>query len=127
MERFKWYAAQALIAMGHKAHPTTEVENWDGINSDDNDDEAVTLNGHALDSLEGVEAAFDYLNDDYNDGWISRSIDDTNLFIISRYRTVQHMGTLLDAHAAGDIQIVRVGAKRHSGEVRTEVVISNAE
>lgn len=107
--------------MGADNHVTTTVE--EGNNND-----VRMLNSSPLDSLEGVEAAFDYLNDDYNDGYIGRSMDGERVIIISRYRSLQHMEALLDAsHGSEGIRVDNVTATQHGGEVRTKVEIVGAE
>lgn len=105
------------IAMGADNHVTTVPKNAEN-------DEPRMLNSSPLDSLEGVEGAFAHLDDDYNDGYIGRSMDGERVIIISRYRSLQHMGTLLDAsHGSEGIRVDTVTAANHSGEVRTKVEV----
>lgn len=106
--------------MGADNHPTTKVE------TDDNQDAVPSVNGHALDGLAGVEAAFGYLKKDYNDGHITRTIDGESIVIRSRYRGFQHMDALLDAHAsdATPVTLVDATAEKFNGEVRTRVELT---
>ena len=66
---------------------------------------AVKVNGSPLDSLDGIEGAFGYLGKAYNDGAINRNLDGSRVIITSRSSRFQHLDSLLDAHAAGDIRI----------------------
>jgi len=103
--------------MGADNHVTTVP-----TNAENND--VRMLNSSPLDSLEGVEAAFDYLNEDYNDGFIGRSMDGERVIIISRYRSLQHMNALLDAsHGSEGIRVENLTAAKHGGEVRTKVEV----
>lgn len=104
--------------MGTQPHPTVEVV-------EDETKNVPEVNGHALDSLAGVEAALDYLTDDYNDGYITRTVGEDRLVVFSRYRKFEHMDSLLDAHASDDtpVQVVDVGAREFNGEYRTAVTI----
>lgn len=93
-------------------------EAMDGSTAD-----APTVNGHALDSVDGVRRAFDYLSDDYNDGDIYdiSTLDGSDgVKIESRSSRFQHMSSLLDARCAGHIRLTDIHAN-HEGGLTIEV------
>lgn len=65
--------------------------------NDDSESNAPVLNGHALDSLDGVEAALGYLKKTYNDGNLVRR-DDGSMIITARGSKFQYMEHFLKAH-----------------------------
>jgi len=83
---------------------------------------APTVNGHALDSVEGVRGAFAYLSNDYNDGDIYdiSTLDGRDgVAIESRSARFQHMRALLDARDGGYVRLTDIHALQ--GSLRIEV------
>lgn len=97
--------------MGADNHPTVQVQ-------DDNN--VPSVNGHELDSLEGVEAAFEYLTKDYNDGDITRNLDGDRVLVTARGARFQHLGHVLEAHEGGHVTLVDAYAT-HDGRQRIEI------
>lgn len=85
--------------------------------------EPPTVNGVALDSIEGVRRAFDYLDDDYNGGDIYKLATLTGneaVAIESRSPSFQHMSSLMDARCGGFIEIGPITAM-NDGRLKIEV------
>lgn len=97
-------------------HPTTKVTS-----------DAPTVNNAELDSLEGVEDAFAYLGDDYNDGHITRNLGGDRVLLISRYNRLEHFDALMDAHAEGFINVEDAQVVTHQGERRLKVQVAEGE
>lgn len=89
----------------------------------DDSNDAPIVNGHALDSLEGVMKAFNHLTEEYNDGdmyEISTLSGDDAVAIESRRSSFQHMGRLLDARCGGYVDVPVIKAQR-DGTLKIEV------
>lgn len=77
----------------------------------DDGNDAPIVNGHALDSVEGVRKALSYLSNDYNDGDlvdISTLSGDDGVAIKSRHTKFEHLDSLLDAQCGGYINITSI-------------------
>jgi len=109
--------------MGADNHPTVVPSN-----AEEQSANIPSVNGHALADLEGVEAAFDYLNKDYNDGDIARNLDGTRVLVTARARRFQHLDHLLDLHASEDtpVYVADVYAT-HDGRQRVELADASEE
>lgn len=88
--------------------------------------DAPELNGVQLTSLEAVEEAFSHLADDYNSGEIKRTLGGEHVILWSRYRSCEHMSTLLEASEwDGGITIVDVYPDKLDGEWRTKIKLTS--
>lgn len=83
-------------------------------------DDIPTVNGAALDSLDGVEDAFGYLGKDYNSGNITRNLDGSRVLVTSRRGRFQHIESVLAAHTDGHIRLADLYATG-DGRQRLEI------
>lgn len=80
----------------------------------DGGSDAPTINGHALDSVDGVRKAMSYLKKDYNNGdlYDISTLDGSDAIAIeSRTPHFQHMSALMDARCGGYIRIASIRAQ----------------
>lgn len=62
------------------------------------DEEGVPeVNGHALDTLDRFEKAMSYLKQDYNDGYLTRTIGGDRIVMISRGSRCEHWESIRDS------------------------------